>query len=195
MCSSFLAKSKHELTLEHAQAAPSLLPHSCRRRHSATLCSYPSPHLPGMGKHNGKARKSGLSVGSALVNKARREGRNGGAAAFLHTTDLEPKKNMQSVIESNDLDEMMAMVGWKCLGEGIGKPAPCSLCSCTRHLAGPADKCSTARQKLSTPHSAQSSWPHLAPSGACVPSPPPCSHPSCRSPFCVGRPGRQGLHC
>lgn len=64
-----------------------------------------------MGKHNGKARKSGLTVGSALVNKARREGRTGGAAAFLHTTDLEgPKKNMQSVIESNDLDEMMAMV-------------------------------------------------------------------------------------
>ncbi|KAI7841023.1 hypothetical protein COHA_005251 [Chlorella ohadii] len=63
-----------------------------------------------MGKHNGKARKNGLSVGSALVNKARREGRTGGAAAFLHTTDLEgPKKNMQSVIESNDLDEMMAM--------------------------------------------------------------------------------------
>ena len=84
-----------------------------------------------MGKHNGKARKNGLSVGSALVNKARREGRTGGAAAFLHTTDLEgPKKNMQSVIESNDLDEMMAMVGLQCLGERVGRPAPCSLCYC-----------------------------------------------------------------
>ncbi len=67
-----------------------------------------------MGKHNGKARKSkgAVSVGSALVNRARREGRTGTAAAYLHTTDASSNKpNMQSVIETNDLDEMMAMVG------------------------------------------------------------------------------------
>ena len=64
-----------------------------------------------MGKHNGKARKLGLSVGNALVNKARRDGRTGSAAAYIHTTDV-PKDqgNMQSVIESNDLQEMMSMV-------------------------------------------------------------------------------------
>ena len=63
-----------------------------------------------MGKHNGKARKSGLSVGSALVNRAKRDGRTGSAAAYLHTTEVQVKNNMQSVIESNDLEEMMAMV-------------------------------------------------------------------------------------
>jgi hypothetical protein len=62
-----------------------------------------------MGKHNGKARKSGLSVGGSLVNKARREGRTGLAAtANLHTTDTGP--NMQSVLEGSDLQEMMDMV-------------------------------------------------------------------------------------
>lgn len=65
-----------------------------------------------MGKHNGKARKVGLPVGSALVRKAKREGRTGpggAAASFLHTTDTDggKKNNMQSVIESNDLEEMM----------------------------------------------------------------------------------------
>lgn len=67
-----------------------------------------------MGKHNGKARKAkgAVSVGSALVNRARRDGRTGTAAAYLYTTDPGSNKpNMQSVIESNDLDEMMAMVG------------------------------------------------------------------------------------
>ena len=68
-----------------------------------------------MGKHNGKARKTGLSVGSALVNRAKRDGRTGSAAAYLHTTDTgSGKPNMQSVIESNDLDEMMAMVRRSC---------------------------------------------------------------------------------
>ncbi|PSC70574.1 large subunit GTPase 1-like protein [Micractinium conductrix] len=64
-----------------------------------------------MGKHNGKARKpkGTSSVGASLVNRARRDGRNGGAAAYLHTTDVAPTKNMQSVIENNDLDEMMQM--------------------------------------------------------------------------------------
>lgn len=64
-----------------------------------------------MGKHNGKARKTGLSVGSAIVNRARRDGRVGTAAAYLHTTDTASNKNnMQSVLESNDLEEMMSMV-------------------------------------------------------------------------------------
>ena len=63
-----------------------------------------------MGKHNGKARKNGLSVGGALVNKARRDGRTGSAAAYLYTTEHAPKNNMQSIIENNDLDEMLNMV-------------------------------------------------------------------------------------
>lgn len=64
-----------------------------------------------MGKHNGKARRSGLSVGSALVNRARREGRSGGPASLLHTTDINAEKNsaLQSVIETSDLQEMMHM--------------------------------------------------------------------------------------
>lgn len=62
-----------------------------------------------MGKHNGKARARGLSVGGALVNRAKREGRNGTAAAYLHTTEPGAKTNMQSIIENNDLDEMLTM--------------------------------------------------------------------------------------
>lgn len=62
-----------------------------------------------MGKHNGKARKAGLVVGSALVNRAKKDGRTGSAAAYLHATDTVVETNMQSVIEANDLDEMMAM--------------------------------------------------------------------------------------
>ena len=77
-----------------------------------------------MGKHNGKARRAGLSVGSALVNRARRDGRTGSAAAYLHTTDTTEKgPNMQSVIERNDLDEMMAMV----------RPPPAAACHRHRH--------------------------------------------------------------
>ena len=50
----------------------------------------------------------------------RREGRTGSAAAYLHTTDAGSNKpNMQSVIESNDLDEMMAMVGAGCIRPGL----------------------------------------------------------------------------
>jgi hypothetical protein len=66
-----------------------------------------------MGKHNGKARKArggAASVGASLVNRARRDGRNGSAAAYLYTTEPGVSNNMQSVIESNDLEEMMAMV-------------------------------------------------------------------------------------
>lgn len=49
-------------------------------------------------------------MGQALVNRARKDGRTGSAAAYLHTTETVVKTNMQSVIETNDLDEMMAMV-------------------------------------------------------------------------------------
>jgi large subunit GTPase 1 len=63
-----------------------------------------------MGKHNGKARRKGLAVGKTLVNAAKKEGKNGGPASLLHTTDTTPAgNNMQSVIESNDLVEMMSM--------------------------------------------------------------------------------------
>ncbi len=125
-----------------------------------------------MGKHNGKARNSGLRVGQALIRRnagkvslvlwgehvccRRREGAPlstpcaeracdgciNGAASFpfvrevipvpmptslptcplmqgggergarLHTTDYAPGgENMQSVLERNDLDELLAMVG------------------------------------------------------------------------------------
>ena len=63
-----------------------------------------------MGKHNGRARKIGLPVGSSLVNRAKREGRTAGAKAHFHTTDV-AGPNTQSVLESNDLEELMSMVG------------------------------------------------------------------------------------
>jgi hypothetical protein len=72
-----------------------------------------------MGKHNGKARKNGLSVGGALVNRARRDGRTGSAAAYIHTTEVVQNNGMQSVIETNDLVEMMNIVS----------APPCS-CAC-----------------------------------------------------------------
>lgn len=62
-----------------------------------------------MGKHNGKARKAGLTVGKALVSAAKKEGKTGSAAAYLHTTDVKQGNTMQSVLESNDLVEMMSM--------------------------------------------------------------------------------------
>lgn len=98
-----------------------------------------------MGKHNGKARPSGVKVGSALVNNARkvvhadtkglhavspdrscnvsaydppyaacqggRGGRVGAIDEFRHTTDPQGAPNMQSVIENNDLTELLTMVG------------------------------------------------------------------------------------
>jgi len=62
-----------------------------------------------MGKHNGKSRKNGLAVGGALVNKARKDGRTGSPASYLYTTESGPKNNMQSIIENNDLEEMLSM--------------------------------------------------------------------------------------
>jgi len=65
-----------------------------------------------MGKHNGKARKTGKSVGSALVNKARRDGKIGAADSYLYTTDTRKDSGIgiQSVIQQNDLEELMSMV-------------------------------------------------------------------------------------
>lgn len=74
-----------------------------------------------MGKHNGKARKSGMPVGNALINRARKEGRTNGAASHMYTTAPGDDTNMQSVIERNDLEEMMAMVG----GRDFGMPGLC----------------------------------------------------------------------
>lgn len=65
-----------------------------------------------MGKHNGKARPSGVKVGSALVNNARKGGKGGKIGAideFRHTTDAYEAPNMQSVIENNDLTELLTM--------------------------------------------------------------------------------------
>eukprot|EP00891_Asterochloris_glomerata_P002392 jgi/Astpho2/2392/e_gw1.00044.39.1_t len=66
-----------------------------------------------MGKHNGKARTSGVRVGAALTKQARREGKGGKAMvsnAFIHTTDPDSTAvNTQSVLENNDLTELMSM--------------------------------------------------------------------------------------
>lgn len=68
-----------------------------------------------MGKHNGKARKTGKSVGSALVNKARRDGKIGSADSYLYTTDTRRDTGIDSVIQQNDLEDLMSMVGL-CVG-------------------------------------------------------------------------------
>mmetsp|Transcript_3650 Transcript_3650/g.7463 ORF Transcript_3650/g.7463 Transcript_3650/m.7463 type:complete len:573 (+) Transcript_3650:163-1881(+) len=65
-----------------------------------------------MGKHNGKARRTGKSVGSALVNKARKEGKFGAADSYLYTTENPGRDSglgIQSIIHENDLDNLMSM--------------------------------------------------------------------------------------
>jgi large subunit GTPase 1 len=65
-----------------------------------------------MGKHNGKARKrgDGPSVGGALVNKAKREGRTSAANAHLtEGPEAGPTGALQSALEVSDLVEMMNM--------------------------------------------------------------------------------------
>lgn len=69
-----------------------------------------SAHTQDMGKHNGKARKTGKSVGSALVNKARRDGKIGSADSYLYTTDTRRDTGIDSVIQQNDLEDLMSMV-------------------------------------------------------------------------------------
>ncbi|KAF8060039.1 LSG1-2 [Scenedesmus sp. PABB004] len=59
-----------------------------------------------MGKHNGKARsQGGTKVGSALTKRHKIGG--GGNFGGRHTTDM--GGGMQSILERNDLDELMAM--------------------------------------------------------------------------------------
>ncbi|GMH37747.1 hypothetical protein BSKO_05620 [Bryopsis sp. KO-2023] len=60
-----------------------------------------------MGKHNGKARKSGASVGKALANRARMGPTPSDGKAFRHTTDLHQEQ--QSILEQSNLDEIMTM--------------------------------------------------------------------------------------
>ena len=62
-----------------------------------------------MGKHNGKARKTGKSVGSALMNRARKDGKSGADAYLLYTTDTKRSNAIDSVIQQNDLEELMSM--------------------------------------------------------------------------------------
>jgi large subunit GTPase 1 len=69
-----------------------------------------------MGKHNGKARnKQGEHVGALLRAAVKRRGRGGGGAggggefAHRHTTDVPAGGNIQSVLEQDDLAELMAM--------------------------------------------------------------------------------------
>ncbi|CAL5227407.1 g10365 [Coccomyxa viridis] len=60
-----------------------------------------------MGKHNGKARAAGLKVGGALANRHKGGPGKSGTSSRLHTTEQPPA--MVSVLEANDLTEMMSM--------------------------------------------------------------------------------------
>ncbi|CAK0755588.1 hypothetical protein CVIRNUC_002386 [Coccomyxa viridis] len=60
-----------------------------------------------MGKHNGKSRKLGLRVGGALANRHKGGPGKAGTASKLHTT--EQPAQLVSVLEANDLTEMMSM--------------------------------------------------------------------------------------
>ncbi|GIL57282.1 hypothetical protein Vafri_12537 [Volvox africanus] len=65
-----------------------------------------------MGRHNGKARKAGERVGAMLAAKNKKTAPTTQAAIsaqFKHTTDSGLGRNMQSVLDRNDLDELMAM--------------------------------------------------------------------------------------
>ncbi|KXZ45888.1 hypothetical protein GPECTOR_49g472 [Gonium pectorale] len=65
-----------------------------------------------MGRHNGRARKAGERVGAVLAAKNKKTAPTTQAAIsaqFKHTTDAGPGRNMQSVLDRNDLDELMAM--------------------------------------------------------------------------------------
>jgi large subunit GTPase 1 len=67
-----------------------------------------------MGKHNGKTRKKGIQVGSALLRRKMGNGpsqnkRAADDAGSRHTTDSGGDFNTQSIVEMNDLDELMNM--------------------------------------------------------------------------------------
>ncbi|KAG1659046.1 hypothetical protein FOA52_010886 [Chlamydomonas sp. UWO 241] len=59
-----------------------------------------------MTKHNGKARKAGTRVGSALINRRQKGDPIATSAMFRHTTDM---PNGQSVLDRGDLEELMAL--------------------------------------------------------------------------------------
>jgi len=63
-----------------------------------------------MGKHNGKARKTGITVGLTLSNRSSARNKQHKVDG-RHTTDIgqTDRPNMQSIIERNDLDEFLAM--------------------------------------------------------------------------------------
>ena len=70
-----------------------------------------------MGKHNGKSRNKGLVVGSALLKRKMgggktNQGRKAEDAGSRHTTDMGGPNNTQSIVEMNDLDELMNMVSF-----------------------------------------------------------------------------------
>ena len=70
-----------------------------------------------MGKHNGKSRNKGLQVGAALIKRKHGGGqsshRRADDAGSRHTTEMFPNNgssdNTQSIVEMNDLDELMNM--------------------------------------------------------------------------------------
>ncbi len=67
-----------------------------------------------MGKHNGKSRSKGLLVGNALLKRKMGGGSNANRrkaddAGSRHTTETDPGNNQQSIVEMNDLDELMNM--------------------------------------------------------------------------------------
>ncbi|KAG2488868.1 hypothetical protein HYH03_012663 [Edaphochlamys debaryana] len=65
-----------------------------------------------MGRHNGRARKAGEKVGAKLAAKNKKivpKTQAGIAVHLQHTTDLGMGRNMQSVLDRSDLDELMAM--------------------------------------------------------------------------------------
>eukprot|EP00878_Enallax_costatus_P006164 GHUV01006462.1.p1 GENE.GHUV01006462.1~~GHUV01006462.1.p1 ORF type:complete len:220 (+),score=52.30 GHUV01006462.1:205-864(+) len=60
-----------------------------------------------MGKHNGKSRSTGGTKVGAALTRRHKGGGGGGNFADRHTTDM--AGGMQSILERNDLDELMAM--------------------------------------------------------------------------------------
>ncbi|WIA13595.1 hypothetical protein OEZ85_007161 [Tetradesmus obliquus] len=60
-----------------------------------------------MGKHNGKSRSTGGTKVGAALTRRHKSGFGGGTFQDRHTTDM--GGGMQSILERNDLDELMAM--------------------------------------------------------------------------------------
>eukprot|EP01025_Chloroclados_australasicus_P024972 TRINITY_DN25006_c0_g1_i8.p1 TRINITY_DN25006_c0_g1~~TRINITY_DN25006_c0_g1_i8.p1 ORF type:complete len:712 (-),score=133.68 TRINITY_DN25006_c0_g1_i8:319-2454(-) len=62
-----------------------------------------------MGKHNGRVRKSKDGLGKALANRSKVKGNGNNSAANHGDQPDQQQLNFQSVIERNDLDELLAM--------------------------------------------------------------------------------------